>query len=91
MLRNVVYLGMEKKDNIEVGDKVRFVCEATDGDGFHTGKIMDITGVLTEIELNHIDSPHFPKYHVTRKGKEFWYFGDNIELIQKAKSPKQTG
>lgn len=70
---------------IEVGDKVRFVCEATDGDGFHTGRIMRVTGICTLIEHNHRDSPHFPKFHVRRNGEDYWYFGDNITLIKKGK------
>ena len=72
---------------IEVGDKVRFVCEASDADGWLTGKIMDITGVCTEIELEHPDGEHFAKYHVTRNKKDYWYFGDNIEIIEKKIEP----
>lgn len=73
---------------IEVGDKVRFICEATGGDGWHTGRIMKVTGRCTEIEMDHLDSPHFPKFHVRRNGKDYWYFGDNIQIIEKGKKKK---
>ena len=82
---------MKDTYGIEIGDTVRFVCEKTDDDGFNTGKIMRITGKCFLIELdNNINSSHFPTFHVRRNGKDYWYFGDNIQIIKKGKSNANT-
>lgn len=77
----------KKTYGIEVGDKVRFSCQKTDEDGWSTDKVMKVTGRCIFIELNHPDSPHFPKFHVRRSGIDYWYFGDNIKILQKGKRP----
>lgn len=74
---------------IEVGDKVRFICYKNDEDGFTTDKVMRVTGRVIAIEQKHIDSPYFPKIYVRRNGLDYWYFGNNIELLEKGKRPRK--
>lgn len=71
-------------ETIEIGDLVRFFCPKFDDDGWMTDKIIDITGRLTAIEPTCMETS-FPKYWVRRKGKDYWYSGDNLKLISKRK------
>lgn len=75
---------MENTLEIEIGDMVRFVTQKFDEDGWMTDKIMDVTGRLTSIEPTCMDTS-FPKYWVRRNGKDYWYSGDNLQLITKGK------
>jgi len=70
------------KDNFKIGDKVRFVCNAFDENGIMTNRVMKVTGTLIEIEEKHMENTSFPKYHIRRNGKMYWYSGDNLKLIK---------
>jgi len=74
--------------NFKIGDTVRFVCNRMDDDGSMTDSIMKVTGKITEIEKEHSENTLFPKYHIKRNGKMYWYSGDNLQLIKRLTTPK---
>lgn len=74
------------KEQIEIGDTVRFVCYRMDEDGRTTDRVMKVTGKLHEIEpVGACSETNSPKYWVNRNGKLLWYSGGNLQLIKKAK------
>ena len=72
--------------NFKIGDTVRFVCNRMDEDGLMLDTTMKVTGTLIEIEEKHNENTNFPKYHVKRNGKIYWYSGDNLQLIKQSKN-----
>lgn len=71
----------EEQPAIKVGDTVRFEGYKFDEDGWSTDKWMKVTGKLIEIEPK-CNETSFPRYHVKRNGKMYWYSGGNIVLIK---------
>lgn len=67
--------------DIKVGDIVRFVCNQMDEYGSMTNRIRKVTGKLIKIETT-CSETNYPKYHVRRNGKDYWYSGDNLQIIK---------
>ena len=72
---------MNEQHKFKIGDTVRFVCNEMDEHGAITDKIRRVSGKLFEIETS-CHETNYPKYHVRRNGKDYWYSGDNLQLVK---------